>query len=69
MKAKKEYVIPFVGLKQGIHQFEYEISNDFLALFDFEEFNSSHINAVLDFNKKGTHFELTFKVQGNINVD
>jgi len=24
MKAKKEYVIPFVGLKQGIHQFEYE---------------------------------------------
>ncbi len=69
MKAKKEYVIPFVGLKQGIHQFEYEINNDFLALFDFEEYNSSDLHAALEFNKKGTHFELNFKVEGSVNVD
>jgi len=69
MKAIKDYMIPFVGLKQGIHKFEYEISNDFLALFDFEEFNSSKLLALLDFNKKGTHFELTFKVEGSVNVD
>jgi len=69
MKALNEYTIPFVGLKLANHRFEYEISNDFLALFDFEEFNSSNIKAVLDFNKKGTHFELNFKIQGSINVD
>ena len=69
MKSLKEYTIPFVGLKLGKHQFEYEIGNDFLTLFDFEEFNSSNINATLDFNKKGTHFELTFKVEGSVNVD
>ncbi len=69
MKAKKEYVIPFVGLKQGIHQFEYEISNDFLALFDFEEYNSSNLHVALEFNKKGTHFELNFQIEGSVNVD
>ena len=69
MKAIKEYTIPFVGLKQGNHKFEYEISNDFLALFDFEEFNSSALHAVLDFHKKGTHFELTFTIEGSVNVN
>jgi len=44
MKAFKDYIIPFVGLKLGIHQFEYEVGNDFLKLFDFEEYNSSNIN-------------------------
>ncbi len=69
MKALKDYTIPFVGLKQGNHRFEYKISNDFLALFDFEEFNSSSILAILNFNKKGTHFELDFFIEGQVNVD
>ena len=69
MKAIKEYTIPFVGLKQGNHKFEYEISNDFLTLFDFEEFNSSAVNVALDFHKKGTHFELNFEIEGSVNVN
>ncbi len=69
MNVFKEYTIPFVGLKLGIHQFEYEVSNDFLALFDFEEYNSSNINVELEFNKKGTFFELRFKAEGTVNVD
>ena len=69
MKAFKEYTIPFVGLKQGIHQFEYKISNDFLALFDFEEYNSTNVTVNLEFNKKNTFFELTFKANGTVNVN
>lgn len=62
-------MIPFVGLKLGIHQFEYEVNNDFMALFDFEEYNSSDINVELEFNKKSTFFELQFKATGTVNVD
>ena len=69
MKAFKEYTIPFVGLKQGIHQFEYKISNDFLALFDFEEYNSTNVRVQLEFNKKNTFFELNFKAKGSVNVN
>ena len=69
MKAFKEYIIPFVGLKLGVHQFNYEINNDFLALFDFEEYNSTNVNVELEFNKKTTFFELKFKVDGVVNVN
>ena len=69
MKAFKEYIIPFVGLKQGVHQFEFKVDNKFLALFEFEEYNSTNVNVVLDFNKKSTFFELTFKIKGFVNVD
>ena len=69
MKAFKDYTIPFVGLKLGIHQFEYEVSNDFMALFDFEEYNSSNIKVELEFNKKSTFFELSFKAEGTVNVN
>jgi len=69
MKIFKDYTIPFVGLKQGIHQFEYEISNDFMALFDFEEYNSCNVKVELEFNKKNTFFELRFRATGTVNVD
>lgn len=69
MKALKEYIIPFVGLKLGVHEFEYEISNDFFALFDFEEYNSTAVNVNLKFEKKSTFFELSFKTTGTVNVN
>ncbi len=69
MKTFKEYLIPFVGLKQGIHQFEYQVGNDFLSLFEFEEYNSTAVTVTLEFNKKSTFFELNFKATGKVNVD
>ncbi len=69
MKALKEYIIPFVGLKLGVHEFEYEISNDFFALFDFEEYNSTAVNVNLKFEKKSTFFELSFKTTGTVNIN
>ena len=69
MKALKEYIIPFVGLKIGNHQFNYEISNDFLALFDFEEYNRTNVEVTLEFEKKTTFFELNFKAKGVVNVN
>lgn len=69
MKVFKDYTIPFVGLKEAIHQFEYEVSNDFMALFDFEEYNSSAVKVELEFNKKSTFFELRFKTTGTVNVN
>ena len=64
----KQFNIPFVGLKQGIHSFEYEIDNTFFEAFGFNEFNNSLLKVDLIFNKKN-HFELDFRVTGHINID
>ncbi len=69
MKQLKEYTIPFVGLKQGLHQFEFQIDNTFFEHFEYDEFNASAINVVLEFNKKTTMLELQFIATGTVNVN
>ncbi len=69
MKQLKEYTIPFVGLKQGLHQFEYQIDNTFFEHFEYDEFNASAVNVDLEFDKKSTMLELHFKATGTVNVN
>jgi len=68
-KEFKIYAIPFVGLKIGKHEFEFEIDNKFFSLFDYTEFNDAHINVALVLTKKANLLELDFLVQGKVNVD
>lgn len=69
MKQLKEYTIPFVGLKQGLHQFEFQIDNTFFEHFEYDEFNACAINVALRFNKKITMLELQFTATGTVNVN
>lgn len=69
MKQLKEYTIPFVGLKQELHRFEYQIENTFFEHFEYDDFNAASIKADLEFNKKTTMFELHFKASGTVNVN
>lgn len=69
MKQLKEYIIPFVGLKQGKHQFEFKIDNTFFEHFEYDEFNAANVDVVLELNKKTTMLELTFKARGTVNVN
>ena len=69
MRKLKEFTIPFVGLKQGKHQFEYDIDNKFFEHFDYDEFNSANIKVNLLLEKKSTMLELTFNASGTVNVN
>jgi len=55
MKQLSEYLIPFVGLKLGKHQFEYQIDNAFFENFDYDEFESSSIKVNVVLEKKKHH--------------
>ena len=68
MKQLNEYLIPFIGLKLGKHQFEYQVDNTFFANFDYNEFESSNIKINVVLEKKSTLMELNFKHKGTINV-
>jgi uncharacterized metal-binding protein YceD (DUF177 family) len=69
MRKFKAYAIPFVGLKEGEHRFEYEIDNVFFDLFDFQEFNSANVTVDLEFTKKATMLELEFYFTGTVNIN
>lgn len=68
MKDLKEFDISFVGLKDGMHQFEYEIDSEFFDFFNYEDFYNSNVKVVLSFLKKPTMFELNFKCNGWVEV-
>lgn len=69
MKKLKEFNIPFKGLKEGKHHFEYNIDNSFFEHFEYEEFNATNIKVVIEFNKKSTLLELQFIANGFLNVN
>lgn len=68
MKKLNEYLIPFVGLKLGKHQFEYQINKTFFDQFDYDEFENADIQVELVLEKKSLMLELYFKHKGNVYV-
>lgn len=68
MNDLKEYLIQFVGLKLGKHQFDYQLDNTFFGHFEFEEFNDSNIKVAVLLEKKTTMLELIIKHKGTVNV-
>ncbi|GAA4892282.1 DUF177 domain-containing protein [Flaviramulus aquimarinus] len=69
MKPLKEFTIPFVGLKEAKHQFEYKVERAFFEYFEYEDFNDVKIKVDLELEKKTTLLELHFKISGWVNVN
>jgi len=68
MKSINEYLIPFIGLKLGKHQFEFKINKTFFDEFKFDEFESCDLAVVVVLEKKQTMLEINFKHKGSVNV-
>ncbi|PWA04548.1 YceD family protein [Flavobacterium psychrotolerans] len=68
MKQLNEYLIPFVGLKLGKHQFEYQVSKGFFENFEYDEFESSNIKVNVVLEKKSTMMELNLSHKGSVYV-
>lgn len=68
MKQLNEYLIPFIGLKLGKHQFEYQINKKFFDHFGYDDFESSDIKVNVVLEKKSTMLELNFKHKGTVHV-
>ena len=68
MKSKDFFIIPFVGLKQGQHNFSFSIENKFFKSLGYNEFNDVKLIAQVELLKKTTFLELSFFITGKVNV-
>ena len=64
MEKLPEYVLPFVGLKDGKHTFEFDIDTTFFNAFEFNEFDQPAVKVKLLFDKKPGLMNLSFTAQG-----
>ena len=64
MEDLTEFVIPFVGLKNGQHSFEFDIDTTFFNAFEFSDFNQAKVKVHLLFDKKANMMNLNFSASG-----
>ena len=68
MDVLNEFNIPFIGLKEGKHNFTFTIDKKFFEYFEFFEFIDSSFKCDLVLNKKSTFLEINFKVDGKVTI-
>ena len=68
MKIDSAFLIPFVGLKDGYHHFDYKLDNTFFEGYNFLDFNEANIKIALNLEKKPTIIRLDFKAQGKVKI-
>ncbi len=65
MDKLKNYDVAFVGLKNGIHRYDFEINKEFFDLFTYEEeFENPTLDVTLSFEKKDTMLTFNFEMKG-----
>ncbi|PIE50829.1 MAG: hypothetical protein CSA38_01165 [Flavobacteriales bacterium] len=69
MDRIKNYRIIFSGLKDGIHEFEFEVKEAFFSFFDTEqEFENPNIKVNAKLEKRTTFLELWLDIKGTVEL-
>ena len=69
MQFLNQFVISFTGLKEGEHEYKFELENEFFEHFEYNDFNSCKIGATVILNKKSNLLEFNFYSKGEINLN
>lgn len=68
MASKRAYEIAFVGLKPGVHQFNYGLDDKFFAEKGAEDFANGVAHVKLSLEKNSGFMQLKFEVGGKADV-
>ncbi len=68
MKALKSYDIKFSGLKNGKHQYRFQIEPGFFEHFNYDEFAGYNLDILIDLHKSEQLLEFNIRSNGTVNV-
>ncbi len=69
MDKLRNYDVSFSGLKNGKHEFKFEIDKTFFQLFDTEqEFTNPRIEVAVLLDKHTTFLEFEIKIKGDVEL-
>jgi uncharacterized metal-binding protein YceD (DUF177 family) len=66
MVEKKQFEIPFSGLKLGSHRFDFKIEDSFFEDYDLEKLNNVDVSIAVHLEKKANMLVLKFELEGQI---
>ena len=68
MNYRRRFEIAFVGLKPGVHEFEYEIDDKFFTEYQEQEFKNCTASVKMSLDKHNGFMLLKFEVGGKLEV-
>ncbi|HUC80311.1 MAG TPA: DUF177 domain-containing protein [Flavisolibacter sp.] len=68
MNSRREFEIAFVGLKPGVHEFNYEVSDSFFEEYGEQDFRDCKATVKLLLEKTTNFMMLRFQVGGTVRV-
>ena len=66
MKELRKYVIPFAGLQEGRHEFEFDVDDTFFEHFESSEISQGKLDIKVILLKKQQFLELDFNIKGQV---
>lgn len=66
VKTKREFIIPFVGLKIGFHDFSFEVRDSFFEALDYSIIEKGNVKVDLKLEKKETMLIGEFLIDGKV---
>jgi len=69
VKGLREFEIAYVGLKVGVHKFDFDIDANFFKHFEESLIKECKVRVKLEFEKKETFFIANFFIDGTVHVE
>ena len=68
MKKFIQFDIPLSGLKEGTHQFDYQVNKDFFNQFEKSFITDGNVNVGVEFIKQPNVCSFNFEINGHVAV-
>ena len=62
----KQFIIPFVGLKQGKHEFKFDVTDTFFETFEYSIIQQGDVHIDFTLDKKDTMMVGEFQLKGSV---
>lgn len=66
--SKRDFIIPFIGLKIGFHTFEFDIEDSFFEDIEYSIIHHGKVHVKLELEKKETMLIGNFIIEGTVNT-
>lgn len=69
MNDLKRFSLPLQGLKDGMHEFDFDLDAKFFSQFEASPIEEGKFNVQLFFDKRPDMIVMTFDIKGHVNTD
>ena len=68
MSTSERLTIPFKGLKEGKHEFTFDLTEKYFQMLDYSEFEKGNLKVKIEMDKKPTHLVFDIEIFGAVQV-